>query len=1318
MFLLYSSKRADFNLQMVVKKDSAVAGFAGEMVVSLDADHHGVCKYPNRTDMNYTAVRSVLRRFVYDFTRKVPQQDEVIRHFLGITSFSRQIHDSALRSRPQIAYESLLSNIEFQSWLCARTSQCLWVHGPSGAGKSALSTFVSRHLAEQENLPCAFGCVTTEETRKPCLEAFLRTSAYQFATCFPAFRRALANLARRRRYVDYPDWYLIWKEVFVQCLFDLSIEFPIYWVIDGIDDGPDSAALVSAIAGISTARMSLNILFTSRWKLQDLTHPMDRMFKVTSLDIRSLDGVKTDLESLATAKIQRMPGIQDPEEIVYKVLSIANGDYVYMDLLCQAIAQCRRYDRLNTMLKSLSLGVVSCYQQMERDLRPRCGPDEKVDIKAIMPWVAFVIHPLRIETINQALQYLGVPPFMDLRGAIDRVCGGFVTVDEDSLVRLVHPTVRDYITTQKSVLYIDDPTANYSIFEGCLRGLKSLAILPDGEVDRKEPFLEYAAKFWQKHLRESDAGRQAWDLLESFFTQQAVLVWIYRLASEQDMQTLVDAGLALRQFISRAVDLELVHSTGSHFIDRCSIDLIIIAERFSEQLLKNPKTIFNLIPLFCPSSSFVQFVRPKPKIFIDGFFPSEWDDYLATFPMPDGRRASRITSSDHNFVISMFSPNGTVGVYNMSRTRPNFELVHGEPTTALKLSRSGKELVTYGLHTTKLWDVKTSELVSCWPNPLGVQVLAITFTNDNQRVVVFCGDGNLRTKQLGMSSGGWEVSSLELDGRKLRRMRNPSCAAFNADSDLIAIGYHRMPVEVFRLSPLQLIGEYGEGNNPSTGLKQVCWNSRSDRIIGLQKLGPIFMWLLSSDGSCASQSCAESATTMQCSPMDDLLVLADGAGSLKVRCVEDLSLVHQFQGSKNVARISIEPSGRKVYDIRGTDCTVWDLSLFRKLAGHSESRSPLKQVQLASHTRRPGDLGRQNVTALALCPQSSGYCAGYANGRIEIHQSRSNAGFSKSLESPTTFEIQHILWSDDQTYLAAVDIARQIFIWSYESQNQEFSHMTGPSTRSNVEQVLFDPSSRNLLIATAETLMVWSMNTQSETVIHHELGNEGRWIRHPRKSDMLLGSGPRKIELISWNDTKVHSSIVLENSISEIGFGLDLYDSVQEEESIVCWDPTSGTCKVQKVLTSNDGFITLLFTLRESHKFGRRHQLLMVPTTDIDEAARSTGQHVRPLPVFESLSDTIALPLGFVEDTEGSRDAGSSAGGRLVYMSEDGWICTVIIDLTNTEQPIKRHMFLPEDWSSSKHLMLCRVRNGGDILVPRLEKTYIIRNALDSEFNG
>lgn len=56
--------------QMIVEKDSAVLGYPDEVPMAMKADHHTICKYPSREDVNYINLRNLLKTMVDKFRKK------------------------------------------------------------------------------------------------------------------------------------------------------------------------------------------------------------------------------------------------------------------------------------------------------------------------------------------------------------------------------------------------------------------------------------------------------------------------------------------------------------------------------------------------------------------------------------------------------------------------------------------------------------------------------------------------------------------------------------------------------------------------------------------------------------------------------------------------------------------------------------------------------------------------------------------------------------------------------------------------------------------------------------------------------------------------------------------------------------------------------------------------------------------------------------------------------------------------------------------------------------------------------------------------
>src|SRR5450432_3146635 len=67
---------------MVLQKNSATLSYPGEVSEPLNADHHHVCKYPNRNDPSYKSVKSILKTLVSAYRDA------------GTSPFSLRVNDS------------------------------------------------------------------------------------------------------------------------------------------------------------------------------------------------------------------------------------------------------------------------------------------------------------------------------------------------------------------------------------------------------------------------------------------------------------------------------------------------------------------------------------------------------------------------------------------------------------------------------------------------------------------------------------------------------------------------------------------------------------------------------------------------------------------------------------------------------------------------------------------------------------------------------------------------------------------------------------------------------------------------------------------------------------------------------------------------------------------------------------------------------------------------------------------------------------------------------------------------------------------------
>lgn len=1298
---------------MVVKKTSATLGYPGEMIMPLNTDHHMICKYRSRRDGNYLAFLQVVRKLIVDATRRPfwgKHQSSGTQPILVNEKYHGQEGFRVLPALLPGSCEWIFSDTTFSSWMHAQESRlsALRLCGPPGSGKSVLSAFVAQHLSIRVSCAVCFFSAPLASGASLSPNVLLRSLSDQLSAQLPVFKQIPTPLTQQRVGFDCSSWYIFWR-ILIESLLSVGLKVKTYLIVDDMDKFHDPGSFFAALEEHSTVNVPLRLLVAS-----ELSHPTPLWEKFKgdfghqTLDLRLLEGVKNDLRLVVIERVENLRGLGDlKSDIAAHILNFSDGNFLCADLLYREIKNCRRKERLHSIFNKSSRGVTPYYELMEMELVSRWTTDDQDDAQALMPWILHSFVPLTIEQLHYGIQCLGVE-FIDLQLTITRVCGRFVTVDNKSQVRLIHSTARSFILDQRSVLNVDSKSAHRSILVSCLSCLNAFATAGSRRQEDFGLFEDYAMKFWFRHLEncEIDRRESILSLLVAFFRGNGILSWILLVSRSQELQYLIAAALSINRFIAQSRSNIGIpeHIT---FLERCSIDLCMMVERFSSPLLSNPEVIFELIPLFCPFRSFIKPLARLSNVSVDGFPFLEWDNYLAAFTIGHGYRGTGITCTENKFAITTSTQEGLVLIYNSPKMNSNCELIHGERVMALQFSRSGNKLATYGPTTTTLWDLSTKRPSQTFSNTPNTTVLAVAFAQDDCAMLVFSDDYILRKVMLDGSAHNWESIDLGAHREPTNRWINPSCATFDHETKFLAVGFRGDPIEVWNLQSFDCIERLRGSSCPQSDVIKLYWCPQPDKIIVRQGNGCLTILDLLRHESIAT--CIDKVSTMSCNATSEFLVTGDMAGTIKVRRISDLALLHHARGSESsIVALSVAPRSGKIYGIQSSKCTIWEPSLLATMASGKPGQDP--PFSLGYLSQGP-DLNQDDpfVTALATCERSSAYCTGYMNGQIRVILSD---GTELLLDLPTRVRIEHLLWSPDEQYLAIVDLGARLFIVSLDHQSHRFNQLISFRLQSRVEQILFQRTSQALLVVTKDDMKTWELGTHHMKASHHSLGSHSRWITHPTKDDLMLGVGPDNIQIYRWLDHMNISSISLNNSISDLTFGLELLDYVRTEPSSVTLHPSLAICQVKRVLTSPDTSMLLLVTTRQTKESISGSQFLQIPVTELnDKIARSHGM-VCPVPLIESLSDIIAMPLGFFSRNNGQEAMEQVPGGRLIFLNKENWICSTWVDSSNEKHPVQRHIFLPDDWLAAENVELIQLHSN-TIYIPRSENITIIRNALD-----
>ncbi|KAI4913190.1 hypothetical protein J4E85_010923 [Alternaria conjuncta] len=120
------------------------------------ARHEDICKFPNKDHVNYRRLRDRIMRGLA-VIRRNDKRIGALRDWLGtIDSSNLEKHKEAceIMDKHRGTCDWLFNDAAFQAWTAeSKSHACLWLTGPSGVGKTFLSSAAIKHIQELPDQP-------------------------------------------------------------------------------------------------------------------------------------------------------------------------------------------------------------------------------------------------------------------------------------------------------------------------------------------------------------------------------------------------------------------------------------------------------------------------------------------------------------------------------------------------------------------------------------------------------------------------------------------------------------------------------------------------------------------------------------------------------------------------------------------------------------------------------------------------------------------------------------------------------------------------------------------------------------------------------------------------------------------------------------------------------------------------------------------------------------------------------------------------------------------------------------------------------------
>ncbi|KAH8129617.1 WD40 repeat-like protein [Trichoderma asperelloides] len=1148
---------------MVLEKDSSVLGYPGEISKALDADHNGICKYESPSDPKYITVRNVLKTLIgkEKSKGKLPSHNSEFSTTtnvakLPITNFNEYL---SVPESPDGDYNFfhdrwmpgtcswIISHEAFAGWVddTQLKPRVLWINGMAASGKSILSSFIIDHLI-QRGLPCQYFFIRFISPAKRMLAMILRSLAYQVANSVPEYAGELRKLIEAATDLKTADYRKLWQWLFAQSLLQLPLGSPLYWVLDGLDEAERPASIIKLLSELHLTTIPLRILVVSR-KTHEISSAFQRLAKQVHMETICMEGNLMDFRSYIDHEMDLAGDAPYRENVTAQLLERAKGNFLWVHLAVQKINLCHTKPDVENALMELPSGMEALYNRMAISVQSQQSASDRRLGHTILNWATCARRLLSIEELGDAL---GNDGLLEIHRTVGDLCGGFVIVDHEGKVTMVHETAREYLTKrseEERPLFIHRQSTNDVLFKRCIARLTDKNLRSQINRNRPPALLDYAVSAWSSHLfLGSSVSPEILEILVSFLKSPHILTWIYVAARGNKLGVLVATSRHLTQIALKlrkiGEDEFVVHREAAAAIEGWAADLVKITGKFGNNLKKHPESIYKLIPPFCPEDSIIyqQFGKKESRaIHVSGVTTTTWDDCLARFTLSEGVVASSVVAAGSRiFVLTMIRKTSQVIVYNAATFEEQRRITHPERVLSIQANKLGNLLVSYGYATTKVWEVASGDCVKTVKNPpKHPRPHSILFSEKPSKILV-CGEDRC-TRSVSLEEearGEWTMHS-QIDEQSLddTAVSFPICSALSPDGNMIAFGYRRHPVTAWELEPAMLVGQCNlplnetdmtiEDNTWGEVFKLV-WHPFSGEVFGLTLVGLLFRWNPYEEETNASiQAGAHSLTV---STDGSLIATGDAVGTITIYATADFTVLYQLVSQDPVFYLSFSIDSRRLYDIRGSYGNVWEPNSLVRLADasdhNSDSCSETESFARASLLTEHHAARIDNI--ITLSGQSDGVAILCESGRGRICE-------LERLES--YMSIEHVTWSEDGRLVALADLSGKLSVKKVvrSSENpagwqvtSEFSLII-PSEQGHINQLLFHPTSHELFVSTPGT--IFSVDLGSKAIARSTpmtTMSEVKWAWHPTLADTLLGFGTsRELVVRSYFPPRVGNSI-------------------------------------------------------------------------------------------------------------------------------------------------------------------------------------------------
>ena len=1332
---------------LIVDKVSATLGYAKERTSLLTADHRGIVKFDLPSDPNYKTLRNAFITTIDSILSDgmVPAhyylQDNLRLLDSQTSSGMAKGHDDRLTELTGVAEPPLDNLLALEDvrvdgsceWLTMKDPYISWstpwsnspsifcLTGIAASGKSVLCSRVITDLLEQRSR-CSYFFFKQGNATKSTIAGCLMSLAYQMAMVNDSIMHSLLNAGQNTSSWDRWDEKMIWRKLFIGCIFKETNPMPQYWVLDALDECQKYPIVLTFLAQIPSW---LRVFITSR-NTPEVEQGLGKLKStVTHYEIQPEDTIG-DLKIFVESKMDQLPADDEEGQLKMKnrILEKASGSFLWVSLVVQELEQTYSEEGAEEVLNEVPTDMDDFYAKMLENVPKNDRPRRLA--KSIFMWTLSSLRALSLDEMQHAIKLDTGETVHHLDRTINAICGQLIYVDQSRQVQTIHQTAKVWLLHQDVCpdMAIDKAPSHSRIAELCLRALaENLAKLTRFPRKRSAPsslpseseLTDYACIFFSDHLQKcasenSKLWKSLWDFLHT-----NILSWIEQIARTGRINHITRTATNLQAYLVRRAKYLAPFSPEKEEMEAWINDLIRLSARFRTSLTMSPSSIHTLIPALCPTDSIISktFASRPRGLVMDGLLDQTWPDCLGTIDYPN-HLASAVAHGDQYLAVAV--SDGAVFLYYRDALQALCSFSHGKRVTILAFSSEDQYLATASPRMIKVWKIESQTML--WTFNVAHQTLAMLFIDENTGLAAAAQGNCVITWDLqeGIENKRWRwTDSIYQDGLHQKPRQPPGKALFSQDFKMLAACYRGLPVYLFDVENEYLIGccskernEIASGAETHYAIDALAFNPNSEINVLIVSYGDgeLAIFDIWSSELLHSMSYVF-AHSLACSPDGRTLITGSSRGIIEIYEFagtqgENLSLIYRINAYEDGIRgIAFSSDSLRFADIRGSQFRIWEPAVLARSELDEGSLSELSQaVTLApkSVSILEGPIEAE-ITTLTYEPSGSFVFCGKQDGTVVYSETQRASERGVLYRHAANVAITYIAYNEERDLLATADESGRVIVKQLGFSKLEYQlEASVGDIRSDESMValLYNVSGTRILLHGTRSVEVWTVEgEQVGTSIPLEEDKDLTIVAKLPDDSVFMFISSHDIRTFSWDDA------------TEMKSNLDLEEAGSKLTDAEISPTTRPPLQPRKESHQDSPHQSSSFAIHHHKPTRSGISGLPLPSTiSIFSIATTDPAHPHLEPLKVTHLDNLACRIVQIVAVTDS---------ALFFIDSDLWVCS--LDLKSPASirlALHRHFFLLSDWrSSNRDFIIVFIPSKREFVIARKHGLLVVRRGLE-----